>query len=227
MTKDYKSSSRSSGRRSGGGGGGGGVWKGMLIGLFVGVAGAVGAALFLNRHNNPFMQPALKPTEPPKMTKPDEPRQPAQTETLKPGVGTKQPDTPEPKRFDFYQILPGNAEPAVAPPAKPAEPVKEQTPATPVPAAEKPGQFLQAGAFQNEADADNLKAKLAMMGVEANIQTTTIPDKGVWHRVRIGPLKSMDEVDKMRQLLTSNGIDSNLVKQKQEAKTARADSANQ
>ncbi|MBB5020090.1 cell division protein FtsN [Chitinivorax tropicus] len=228
MTKDYKSSSRSGGRRSGGGGGSGGVWKGMLIGLFVGVAGAVGAALFLNRHNNPFMQPALKPSEPPRVTKADDPKQTTQPETLQPGMGTKQPTPPESKRFDFYQILPGNAEPAVAPTAKPAESAPTgKEPVTPPPAGEKPGQFLQAGAFQNEADADNLKAKLAMLGVEANIQTTTIPDKGVWHRVRIGPLKSMDEVDRMRQLLTGNGIDSNLVKQKQETKTAHADGAKQ
>ena len=39
--------------------------------------------------------------------------------------------------------------------------------------------FLQAGAFQNAPDADNLKARLALVGVEATIQTASLPDKGV------------------------------------------------
>ena len=39
--------------------------------------------------------------------------------------------------------------------------------------------FLQAGAFQSAPDADNLKARLALLGMQASVQTTTLPDKGV------------------------------------------------
>lgn len=215
MTRDYKSSPRSGGKRSGGGGssGGGGVFKGILIGLFVGVTVAVGAALFLNRQNNPFT-PAAKPAAGKAAELAKEQPKP-KTEALTPGAGTKQPPAPAAERFDFYKILPGNEEPSTARPAKPAEPQAAK------PAGDdKPGAYLQVGAFQNEADADNLKAKLALLGVEANIQTTNLPDKGVWHRVRIGPLKGGEEIDKTRQTLTQNGIQFNLVKQKDDVKPA-------
>jgi len=72
--------------------------------------------------------------------------------------------------------------------------------------------FLQAGAFPNATDADNLKARLALLGVEATIQTATLPDKGVWHRVRIGPYASIEELNRARDTLKQNGYDTSLVK---------------
>ena len=72
--------------------------------------------------------------------------------------------------------------------------------------------FLQAGAFQNMSDADNLKAKLALLGVEAKIQSATLADKGVWHRVRVGPYTNVDELNRMRVTLKQNGIDTSLIK---------------
>jgi cell division protein FtsN len=54
--------------------------------------------------------------------------------------------------------------------------------------------FLQLGSFQNENEADNLKAKLALLGVEAKIQSVSIPDKGMVHRVRVGPLSKQEDV---------------------------------
>ena len=72
--------------------------------------------------------------------------------------------------------------------------------------------FLQAGAFQNAPDADNLKARLALLGVEATIQTTTLADKGVWHRVRVGPYTRVEELNRTRDTLKQNGIDTALIK---------------
>ena len=63
--------------------------------------------------------------------------------------------------------------------------------------------YLQAGAFQNAADADNLKARLALAGLEAQIQTATVPDKGVWHRVRMGPYSNAQDLEKARALFAS------------------------
>ncbi len=108
---------------------------------------------------------------------------------------------PEPApSFDFYKVLPGDensALPAASAPATPAA----------------PRYFLQAGAFQNAEDADNLKAQLALLGLEATIQTSDIPDKGLFHRVRIGPLTAMDEVNRTRSLLTQNNIPATLVRE--------------
>ncbi len=66
---------------------------------------------------------------------------------------------------------------------------------------------MQAGSFSNPDDAEKLKARLALLGIEAGIQTATIPDKGVWHRVRTGPYKNADEMNRMRGLLKQNGVE--------------------
>jgi cell division protein FtsN len=110
------------------------------------------------------------------------------------------PATPETApSFDFYKVLPGDA-PGEMPPMKGA-------------AASTPLYYLQAGAFQNPSDADNLKAQLALLGVEASIQTRALGDKGVFHRVRVGPFRAMDEINRTRALLTQNNIPATLVKE--------------
>jgi cell division protein FtsN len=110
------------------------------------------------------------------------------------------PATPEAApSFDFYKILPGNA---------PGE-----LPASTAPAAPAPRYYLQAGAFQNPNDADNLKAQLALLGIEAAIQTGEVAGKGVFHRVRVGPFHAINEVDRTRSLLTQNHIPATLVKE--------------
>jgi cell division protein FtsN len=44
------------------------------------------------------------------------------------------------------------------------------------------------------------------------IQTADIPDKGVWHRVRIGPFTNIDDMNRTRSTLVQNNILSSLVK---------------
>ena len=69
-------------------------------------------------------------------------------------------------------------------------------------------QILQAGSFSSVNDAENLKAKLALLGLEASIQTATIPDKGLWYRVRVGPYKNAGEMNHARNFMKQNGVDS-------------------
>jgi cell division protein FtsN len=72
--------------------------------------------------------------------------------------------------------------------------------------------FLQAGSFQNADDADNLKAKLAMLGVEASVQAANLPEKGIWHRVRVGPFSSVADSDSVRASLQQSGVQSSVIK---------------
>ena len=113
----------------------------------------------------------------------------------------KAPDAPPEAApsFDFYKVLPSDAPSELPPSATPAAPA--------------PHYYLQAGAFQNPNDADNLKAQLAMLGIEAVIQTGEVGGKGVFHRVRVGPFSAMDEADRTRSLLTQNKIPATLVKE--------------
>jgi cell division protein FtsN len=198
MSRDYKNSgaAASTGRGSP-------MWVGILIGLLVGLCIALGVALYINKGANPFIQKqkstekfAEKSTEPQKET-------PA-AETSKPAVpsGDKHAKNGEVKpRFDFYKILPGTEE---------AVTDKEFKRATP--AATKEVYFLQVAAFQRPSDADNLKARLALAGIEAQIQTATLPDGQVWHRVRVGPFSNQDELSKSRAALKENKLEANLIK---------------
>ena len=56
-------------------------------------------------------------------------------------------------------------------------------------------------------------AQLALLGIETAIQTSDLGDKGVFHRVRVGPFRAMDEVNRTRSLLTQNNIPATLVKE--------------
>ena len=117
-----------------------------------------------------------------------------------PSRNTDAPAVPEPApSFDFYKVLPSDT--------------PSELPSRPAPAAPEPRYYLQAGAFQNADDADNLKAQLAMLGIEAVIQTGEVAEKGVFHRVRVGPFAAMDEVDRTRSLLTQNDIPATLVRE--------------
>ena len=83
--------------------------------------------------------------------------------------------------------------------------------------------YLQAGAFEDPSEADNLKARLALMGVEASVQKVDVPDKGTLHRVRTGPYQGQEAMTKARDSLSANGINTAIVKIKpKEPKPAAA-----
>lgn len=66
--------------------------------------------------------------------------------------------------------------------------------------------YLQAGAFQSATDADNMKAKVAFAGFEAMVRPVNLPDKGTLFRVRLGPYRSQDEVNRIKAALSQGGI---------------------
>lgn len=66
---------------------------------------------------------------------------------------------------------------------------------------------LQAGAFRDLKDADQLKAELALLGIVSKIETAVINGKPTWHRVRLGPYTQLDEVEKIKAQLKKNGND--------------------
>lgn len=65
--------------------------------------------------------------------------------------------------------------------------------------------ILQAGSFQNINDAEKLKAKLAFMGLQANIQHVTV-NKQSWHRVRTGPYENKQQLYQSQKILQRNNI---------------------
>jgi cell division protein FtsN len=126
---------------------------------------------------------------------------------------------PEKPRFDFYKILAGGEEPLSDRELR--ERLRAAQEPAPGPVASAPAAqdvyFIQAGAFQNPADADNQKARLAILGFESNVEPTNLPDRGMFYRVRLGPYAKVEELNRVRQALAQNGIDANLVKVKDPA----------
>lgn len=188
--------------------GGSPLLTGILVGMVIGVGMAAGLAWFIMKSPSPFVQKeqavskplkeVKKPAEPAVTTAPN--AQPATTAvtTAASGVDETKP------RFEFYKVLTDKQDAPVAAPAKPAE---KPQPADSKPVAANEPRFLQAGSFSNPDDAEKRKAWLAMQGIEASIQTATIPDKGVWYRVRLGPYQNADEMSRARNFLKQNGVD--------------------
>jgi cell division protein FtsN len=158
---------------------------GVLIGLLLGLCLALGVALIINKGPTPFVE--KKSSAPPPAP---EQKAPAPA----PGADGK-------TKFDFYKILPGSEEAVTDKEFK-----RSAAPTT------KEVYFLQVAAFQNPADADNLKAQLALSGIEAKIQTAQLPDGKIWHRVRIGPFTDMSELNASRTALKQNNMEANLIK---------------
>lgn len=199
MARDYKNRPRSTPEKKDGHP----MLAGVLIGLFVGLAVAIGVAFYIYKSPSPFVA-KVKPAEPvPAPTAAPPEAAPAKTEAPPAEKAAAKPT--EKQRFEFYDILQGKEAPVTEQEVKAAA---QKEPAGKL----KESYFLQAGSFQTEAEADNLKAKLALMGVEAVIQTANIPDKGVWHRVRVGPFATLEELNKTRGSLAKSGVQASLVK---------------
>ena len=72
--------------------------------------------------------------------------------------------------------------------------------------------YLQAGAFSNAGDADQMKARLALLGFEARVEVSGSQDSAPLSRVQIGPYLALDELNSARARLTQGGIETLLVR---------------
>ena len=129
------------------------------------------------------------------------------TET-QPAITTNKPTSdeiaPEKSRFDFYTLLP-EMEIFI--------PEPDEKAALRMPKLKKPGTYvLQVGSFRHYSDADAFKAQLALKGFESKIQTVSIDNNNTWHRVRIGPIKEMQKLNRTRSQLRKNNLDFMLLK---------------
>ena len=163
-------------------------WVWMLFGLAIGLS--VALAIYVNDRTN---IPAPKSSG-------------KQSAGVSTNTSLADDDDREPagavaeQRFSFYDMLPNfeviipDLEPDVAPDIE-SQPIVD------------PGVYvLQAGSFSTYADADRRRAKLALQGIESRVQRVTIDDK-TYHRVRIGPIDDLNELNDLRSRLRTAGID--------------------
>jgi cell division protein FtsN len=201
MSKDYKPSPQKTSNSKGSP-----FLSGFLVGLLLGVGLSVGLTMFIKGGDSPFADKKIsKPNIESHTVK--LPKEKIATENTLPSEENPDKVAKPDNKFDFYTILPETE-----------STVTEQEIKNNVQTVKKDSYFLQVGAFPDEADADNMKAKLALQGFEAVVQTATIPEKGVWHRVRVGPLSDITQINKIRGELTTNGFNTDLIKVHTETK---------
>ena len=183
---------------------GGGFLFGLFIGVVIGLGVSLAIAFYLNRSPVPFITAKPKPAEK------DAGKAPAIAGL--PQTAAAPAATPDKPKFDFYKILPGAEEPVTD------RELRERLRASKSGSQQdlsKDVYFIQAGSFQNPADADNQKARLAILGFESSVEPANLPDKGTWYRVRMGPYTKVEEINRVRAMLAQNGIDASLVKIKE------------
>ena len=122
------------------------------------------------------------------------------------------PSTP----FDFFTVLPEME--VMVPPAPDtatgasgasddgAQKQPNESSAPSVPAADGGSYMLQAASYRRRAEADRLKATLALNGMVSAIQKVSIQGRGDFYRVRLGPFPTYAEMRKAEQQLSQAGI---------------------
>ncbi|MBU0689177.1 MAG: SPOR domain-containing protein [Gammaproteobacteria bacterium] len=169
----------------------------LIIGMVIGVSIAGIVAWYLVKKNpTTFNQPSVAremPKPVPQIVVPQPP--------------SSEPATPAQPQFEFYKVLPDKSEGASAS-TKPAAVAKPQ----PKPPVDSTPYLVQAGSFQNVDDAEKLKARLALGGFEASIVSVNLPEKGLWHRVRLGPFAGLAAANTAIASLKTSGITATAVR---------------
>ena len=172
---------------------------GFVAGLVVGLALAAGVAVYLTNAPIPFVNKVQRATE-----------------NVKPGADGKLPDPNQP--------LYGAPTTPPPPPAAQGDLPKMQTPAETQAAAEQAAReaaaaddgtryVLQAGAFKTPEDADGMRARLALLGLDARV--FPVEQSGTTlYRVRLGPYGQIDDINQIRKTLASNNIDAQVIRLK-------------
>lgn len=153
-------------------------WTGLFIGLVIGLG--VGLALYFFDPRTPPRDAAPKDAEP---------------------ASARDSATEEPDRYSFYEMLP-NFE-VVVPEREAA--VRPDAPTAP--AVGRAGSYvLQVGSYRKFEEADRVRAQLALQGIESKVQRVSV-DNDTWHRVRVGPITDLRELNRVRDRLREAEMD--------------------
>jgi len=191
----------------------GGFALGLVVGLLVGLSLALGVALYITKAPMPFVNKV-----PPRTAEQDsaeaernkrwDPNAPlaGRTGPRAPAAGVAPGDpgatsaiAPRSAR-DPAAILAG-----AAPASAPALPKSTTTGTDPF------TYFVQIGAFTNAEDAEQQRARLAMLGLEARLSEREQAGKTMY-RVRIGPFDRKDDAEATKEKLSGAGVEAALVR---------------
>ena len=188
---------------------------GGLIGFVTGLVVAGVLAIWIYQ-STPF-RPETAPLAKLEPVKPKiEPKSTGQTGELAKDEKKSEAEriVPPGTRPDASASAPAGSDTPVAKTVAKADPSKGTAPTPePSPSAEPRNRlWLQVGSYVNRQDAENQRARFAVLGYEAQIQSADVPEKGTVHRVRVGPYRDPDEAGKVRGDLARQGIEVTVVK---------------
>lgn len=115
--------------------------------------------------------------------------------------------------FEFYSMLP-EMEVAVKDVEIEHPVAEDQDSTTPASKPLEGSYLLQVGSFRKHEEADSLKASLALLGLEATIQTVSINGEQTWYRVRLGPFTERDALNQARKRLSENDFEAMVFKKR-------------
>ncbi|MGH8220603.1 MAG: SPOR domain-containing protein [Steroidobacteraceae bacterium] len=171
-------------------------WREFGSGVLVGVV--LAAALFAFSHRPRHTAPEVPRPEPHRSALPN-------ADAAEDPVDAAASGTATDEHYDFYKMLPHFE---VVVPEKERD-VKRDVPTANI---QRPGVYvLQAGSYRNEAEADRVAKQLSLEGIEAKVQRVAV-DADVWYRVRIGPIRKLDELNRTRHRLESADVDSIVIR---------------
>jgi cell division protein FtsN len=163
-------------------------WMGVLCGLALGL-GVAGIVYIKDHRPDAQISKAAKPDR----------KKPRGNEAADAETADSAAEDPS-KSYAFYDMLP-KFEVVVPEKEKDVRPDIK-----PVPETRRGTYVLQAGSYKNFADADRVRAQLALQGVESKVQKVSV-DNDTWHRIRIGPISKLDELNRLRQILRKADVD--------------------
>jgi cell division protein FtsN len=160
-------------------------WLGLALGLSLGLA--LAAVIYLKDHR--LDAPEIHTGKPIK-------KRPHGNDAPEAG----DPAADDSKSYAFYEMLP-KFEVVVPEKDKDVRPDIKSVPET------RSGTYvLQAGSYKNFADADRVRAKLGLLGIESKVQKVSV-ENDTWYRIRIGPFSKLDDLNRVRQNLHKADVD--------------------
>ncbi|MET3109240.1 cell division protein FtsN [Oxalobacteraceae bacterium GrIS 1.18] len=197
----------------------GGTILGIIIGLVIGLSIAVVVALMITKTSTPFTNklgiaksgdaPTIQLTDPNKPLYGSSAKEIMSNANRAADVGTVPPDTNNPGG----QSVAVRAPDAVKPDGAKGDPktVKLTDPTNAKSDVDAPAYYLQVGAFRDAGDAEGVRAKLALIGIESKISSSNADGDNLY-RVRVGPFDQTDTMNRMRSKLSENSIDVAVIK---------------
>jgi cell division protein FtsN len=168
-------------------------WVWMLSGLLIGLL----IAFLVYLSQQPGMSDKFSKASP----------EPAKVKTAvkKPAQKSSEKAKDNGLRYEFYTVLP-ESEIVI-----PEQELLQREKSRPSSQQKKHAYILQAGSFRNKQQAETLKARLALLGIESSVDKVLVHGDA-WHRIRIGPFVSIREINSTRNRLRNNDINAILIR---------------